>query len=86
MTNLINNDVSRCNNHRCPKRNDCARYRQLELDFVAYRDNAKLPQRTIIASEVLSSVPVTRFDAENCGHFIDIKEIWNNRLLAQFTQ
>lgn len=30
--NLINNDTSRCNNHRCALRTGCARYMQLAID------------------------------------------------------
>ena len=67
MKNLIPDDNSRCNNHRCAMRSDCARYMQLELD--AKKNNP------------LHSV--TRFGnpdghwTETCGHFIDANPMPN---------
>jgi hypothetical protein len=35
MHNLINNDISRCNDYKCPTRAYCARFRQLHIDIKA---------------------------------------------------
>ena len=32
MENLISNDISRCNDYKCPTRAFCARFRQLRFD------------------------------------------------------
>lgn len=32
INDLIHNDISRCNNHRCDKRANCKRYLQIEID------------------------------------------------------
>lgn len=60
MKDLILNDVSRCNNYKCPINAFCARFRQLRIDS---EKGDKV------------EVPVNHFDGDKkiglCDHFIN---------------
>lgn len=55
--NIINNDISRCNNHRCRLRMNCKRYLQLGIDFENYKDE----------NYSFRTTPVSRFEANKSG-------------------
>ncbi|HZW63609.1 MAG TPA: hypothetical protein VFF15_08215 [Flavobacteriaceae bacterium] len=67
MKNLIPNDYSRCNNHQCQKRSNCKRYLQLGVDF---KDANEHVGSVLASKKVFSTVPVTRFDENNCQNQI----------------
>lgn len=56
--NLIKNDVSRCNNHRCEKRNRCNLYLQLKIDTEDFKKENQS-----------KSISVTRYEDKNCTNF-----------------
>lgn len=61
MNDLINKDISRCNNYKCPTKAFCARFRQIQID----RESEKYPL-----------VSVTHFDGDKkiglCDYFINV--------------
>lgn len=67
MNDLILQDISRCNNHRCLKRVSCARYMQLEIDFKKYRTEKNLLIGSPVAEKVWATIPVSRFAEDKHG-------------------
>lgn len=61
--NLIKNDVSRCNNHRCEKRNRCNRYLQLKIDTEDFKKE-----------NVTKSISVYINDEKNCMKFLEFDD------------
>lgn len=73
--NLITDDITRCDNHRCESRTHCARYMQVGIDFSNYREKHKLSDKTPIYNQVFKSIPFTRFpEAEKCEFQIPIEK------------
>jgi len=62
MKDLITNDTSRCNNHRCEKNLNCKRYVQLRIDFL---------QKGHKASD--KHFAITRFESYACLNYKPIK-------------
>lgn len=58
ISKFISNDISRCDNYKCERRNHCARHRQL----IADKDNT---DESILFS-------VTTFENNKCKYFISI--------------
>lgn len=78
-SNLIMNDVSRCDNHRCPIRVYCSRYRQIEIDFKNYKEANNITGSIPIADKVFSTIPVSKFNGDKkdglCDYFINIEDV-----------
>ena len=62
MNKLISEDISRCSNHSCIKRNRCCRFMQLEIDKEEFK---KVKHK---------SISVTRFEEKNCKMFIEFDD------------
>lgn len=59
----LNNDVSRCSNHVCVKRNRCCRYLQLRIDTEDFKKENQS-----------KSISVTRFEEKDCKMFIEFDD------------